>query len=166
MKKIKKNAIAKQKVIIAELRENSSSESSREIEIAKLNLMVDDYENDNNVIDEDNIHLYYEFMSDEDFLEIDINIFVNLFNDRIRIVSNSLFPNVTKSFFLMDLIKKHAKQEFKCLNKQKNGCQTIETLLITRSSLFEVIDTLKPIVEYIADIKNHEAYKSYIAKVS
>jgi hypothetical protein len=32
--------------------------------------------------------------------------------------------------------------------------------------VFGIKDTLKPLDEYIADIKNHEAYKSYIAKVS
>ena len=44
MKQIKENAIANQKKIIAELRENTSCESSREKAIEKLNLIVDDYE--------------------------------------------------------------------------------------------------------------------------
>ena len=44
MKQIKENAIANQKKIIAELRENISCESSREKAIEKLNLIVDDYE--------------------------------------------------------------------------------------------------------------------------
>ena len=69
MKQIKENAIANQKKIIAELRENTSCESSREIAIAKLNLIVDDYEKDNNVIDAVNVYLYYEFMS-QDILNI------------------------------------------------------------------------------------------------
>lgn len=73
MKQIKENAIANQKKIIAELRENTSCESSREKAIEKLNLIVDDYEKDNNTIEKDNIHLYYEFMDNESVCEFGRN---------------------------------------------------------------------------------------------
>jgi hypothetical protein len=45
---------------------NAMIESHREDLIEKLNLMIDDIENNGDLITKDNIHLYYEFMSDKD----------------------------------------------------------------------------------------------------
>jgi len=41
---------------------NAMIESHREDLIEKLNLMIDDIENNGDLITKDNIHLYYEFM--------------------------------------------------------------------------------------------------------
>ena len=45
---------------------NAMIESHREDLIKKLNLMIDDIENNGDLVTKDNIHLYYEFMSDKD----------------------------------------------------------------------------------------------------
>ena len=137
MKQIKENAIAKQKKIIAELRENTSCESSREIAIAKLNLIVDDYEKDNNIIDAENIHLYYEFMDIEQVCKIG-----------------------STKIFLSKLHDNRHEKIIQLLNIDvKILCDFRKTCI--HSYYFGVKDTMKPIHEYIADIKDSNDYKQY-----
>ena len=137
MKQIKENAIANQKKIIAELRENTSCESSREIAIAKLNLIVDDYEKDNNVIDAENIHLYYEFMDIEQVCKIG-----------------------STKIFLSKLHDNRHEKIIQLLNIDvKILCDFRKTCI--HSYYFGVKDTMKPIHEYIADIKDSNDYKQY-----
>ena len=137
MKQIKENAIANQKKIIAELRENTSCESSREKAIEKLNLIVDDYEKDNNTIEKDNIHLYYEFMDNESVCEFGRN--------------NSLLYRThdNRHLQIIDLLN----IDIKILDKYKKTC--------IHAYYFGVKDNLKPIDEYIAEIKNSNEYKEY-----
>lgn len=138
MKKIKENAIRIQKKVIAELRENSSCESSRENAIAKLNFIVDDYEKDNNVIDKENINLYYEFMSDED-LEKYKEILTELFQNRY----SQVFENVN-------------------LHVSHLAFKIIEKYYYVGQSFFGAKDTLRPIKEFISEIKEREEYISYM----
>jgi len=86
------------------------------------------------VITKDNIHLYYEFMSDEDLVtHKDVLFFI--FSDRSFYVSSSIkLPEKSISFNSKVL------------------------------SILGIKDTLKPIDEYIADIKASDAYREYIAK--
>lgn len=148
MKTIKENAIAKQKEIIAQLRENSSSESSREAEIAKLNLMVDDYEKDNNVIDKDNIHLYYEFMSDIEKKENKI-VLDSVFNRRVGKIYDFIKANSFDSLI---------KDSFVFTTVDKNN---LDDGFVISCNCFGTKDTLKPIEDYIADIKDSNDYKQY-----
>lgn len=149
MKQIKENAIAKQKKIIADLRENTSSESSREKAILKLNLILDDYEKDNCVIDAENIHLYYEFMSDEDLKKIfNWSFMSNVFGNRIIYITDIFGWRDNKKVLKLDYWKTFDKYYVK-----NND--------YTRFSFFGIMDTLKPIDEYIKEIKESEAYKNY-----
>ena len=149
MKQIKENAIAKQKKIIADLRENTSSESSREKAILKLNLILDDYEKDNCVIDAENIHLYYEFMSDEDLKKIfNWSFMSNVVGNRIIYITDIFGWRDNKKVLKLDYWKTFDKYYVK-----NND--------YTRFSFFGIMDTLKPIDEYIKEIKESEAYKNY-----
>lgn len=149
MKQIKENAIANQKKTIAELRENNSFESSIEKAILELNLMVDDYEKDNNVVDKENIHLYYKFMSDEDLKKIlNWSILSNVFSNRIIYITDIFGWRDNKKVLKLEYWKAFDKYYVK-----NND--------YTRFSFFGIIDTLKPIDEYISDIKNSDAFKEF-----
>ncbi|MFX4241092.1 hypothetical protein ACOL3H_11960 [Aliarcobacter butzleri] len=149
MKRIKENAIANQKKIIAELRENNSSESSIEKSILELNLMVDDYEKDNNVVDKENIHLYYNFMSDEDLKKIlNWSILSNVFSNRIIYITDIFGWRDNKKVLKLEYWKAFDKYYVK-----NND--------YTRFSFFGIMDTLNPIDEYISDIKNSDAFKEF-----
>jgi hypothetical protein len=137
MKQIKENAIANQKKIIAELRENTSCESSREIAIAKLNLIVDDYEKDNNVIDAVNIYLYYEFMS----------------QDILNIYGELLHPILTTRRVDVDDILNVSLEQLSFSYDRKGNW--------TSYTYFGLKDILKPIDEYIKEIKDSNDYKQY-----
>lgn len=139
MKQIKENAIANQKKIIAELRENTSCESSREIAI----LIVDDYEKDNNLIDKDNIHLYYEFMSKKDKNNTS-NILDGVFKIRLDKIKRELNIN---SVLIHDFFEYE-------MNKNNQVSMT----------LFQTKDNLKPLDEYIAEIKDSEQYKIFTSE--
>lgn len=150
MENIKLNAITNQKKIIMKIRENFGSELLREKVIEKLNLIVDDYEKDNDIIDKDNIYLYYEFMNDED-LEKYSCLLSDIFNNRlIQAFKNLSFSSDQIHIFL-------CKYTLQILSKDR---------YIKSSCIFGTKDTLKPIDEYIADIKESEAYKEYLAKKS
>lgn len=138
MENLKMSAINKQKKIIADLRENFSSETSTEKAIEKLNIIVDDYEKDKNLITKENIHLYYEFMSDEN-LKQNESLITKVLDDRFKQVCFNLGVTV-------DVI-------------QNNAWYTTYI-----NQYFGVKDTLKPINEYIEEIKASSEYKAYIEK--
>lgn len=137
---IKENAIAMQKKIIAELRENFGCESSREEAVEKLNQIVDDYEKDNNIIDEKNIHLYYVLMSKRE-LNNTSNILDGVFKLRLDKIKRKLNINsaLTDDFFEYEM------------NKHNQVTMT----------LFQIKDILKPIDEYVKEIKDCNVYKQY-----
>lgn len=99
-----------------------------------------------NGINIDNISLYYEFMSDDDKLNNSI-LLDKLFNRRMGVIYFNLkIDNFT--LWLNDILSYKADNNDFMIN----------------CSIFGIIDTLKPIDEYIEQIKQSEAYKEYIAK--
>lgn len=149
---IKEHAINTQKKIIADLRE-TGTESAREKEIEKLNLMVDDYEKDSNTINVDNVNLYYSFMNDEDVKKYNVIIAQSL--------ENRLQEIYTKLGFINKIDQSIMPYEF------SNYLDGIYTVMGTGKIPFQIIfgvkDTLRPIDEYITEIKNSEQYKNYLA---
>ncbi len=95
------------------------------------------------VIDKDNIALYYEFMSDEDF-RVNSRLLDDIFDDRFEILTNKLSFNDDG----FDFISIETKYSF-----QNIGLE-----------IFKTKDTLKPIDEYIEEIKASNEYKEYIKK--
>lgn len=104
-------------------------------------------------VDENNIHLYYKFMSEQDIIK--------------------------QGGFLLNIIRERTKELVRHFDNQvlHYGVKSIDskelTLDLPRSAVYRlkievhgIIDTLKPIEEYISEIKESEDYKSYIAKVS
>lgn len=96
----------------------------------------------------DNIHLYYKFMSSDD---LDQN------SSLIWIVISNRFQLIIDKLVLDDTIYRDDNDIllFDRVDGFKIGI-----------SFFGIKDTLKAIDEYIEEIKNSEAYKSYIAKAS
>jgi len=89
----------------------------------------------------DNIHLYYEFMSDED-LPLHHRTIRNVFYDRKNLILKYLYlTNSLNNEKLIQFIYHKYTQSF-----------------------FGIKDILKPIDEYIAEIKDSEGYGEYLAK--
>jgi len=104
-----------------------------------------DYLNGVVEITKENIHLYYEFMSDEQK-----NQHRSFISDFMANRALKTIPDVLEEFnSLVDM------GDYKRESINKKTLQII---------LFGVKDTLKPIDEYIAEIKESEEYKSYLAK--
>lgn len=97
---------------------------------------------DSIIVTKDNIHLYYEFMSDEDLL-INERVTDSVFENRRSAIKTAL--NI-KSFDLM----KYENFE--------DG-----TRFVIKISFFGIKDTLKPIDEYIKEIKASKEYIAYAA---
>lgn len=111
-------------------------------------------------ITKDNIHLYYEFMSDEDLLDNSLLLITgsNEINKRFNKVVETL--NLSKDDYCgayNDTVIygfTNGDPEFKKLNVSWGA-------FILRYEIFGIKDTLKPIDEYIKEIKESEAYKNY-----
>lgn len=105
------------------------------------------------VITKDNIHLYYEFMSDEDLENWSKNLDI-VFLERSRLlgVLKTTSDVLKDNSYILD------KYEEVTTSKYDNRFIAL--------SMFGVKDTLKPIDEYIAEIKESDAYKEYIAKTA
>lgn len=103
-----------------------------------LRLDVEDFE-----IDEKNIHLYYEFMSDEDLKKY-ADILDDIFNDRLDIIENTISFNIANYYSKTKRFKRK--------------------LYILSFSFFGVRDKLKPIDEYIKEIKDSEQYKIFTSE--
>lgn len=97
----------------------------------------------------DNISLYYEFMSDEDIYKNSM-LLDEILGDRIIKINNviPILKNVDSNYIT-----------------RINGADIKNTYFISQY-IFGIKDTLKPIDEYIEQIKQSEAYKEYIAKKS
>lgn len=93
-------------------------------------------------VDANNIHLYYKFMDNESVCE---------------------FGNKDISLFRI-----HSKRHLQIIELLNIDIKILDQYLKTciHAYYFGVKDTLKPIDDYITDIKNSDAYKSYIAKAS
>lgn len=99
-------------------------------------------------ITKDNIHLYYEFMSDEDLKAHRFEL-TFIYNSRLHTIFH--YFN-TKCNFIGN------RQDFRKLYTLDN----LQSGYITSWSIFGVQDTLKPINEYIEEIKASSEYKEYI----
>lgn len=103
----------------------------------------------------DNLHLYYQFMSDEDKFQLShykngsLN-FIDIFKKRTDYIIDVLKLSTSDFFNEFKKICFDIKDDF---NEYTIGL-----------SCFGIIDTLKPIDEYIEDIKKSDAYKTYMAK--
>jgi len=101
------------------------------------------------IIDKDNIHLYYEFMSDED-----------------RKLNAGLIENILRSQDRTHDILKQLKMVTKTdelISKKQFYATRFENSYLFKSIVyFGVKDTLKPIDEYVAEIKESSEYKEYI----
>jgi len=97
-------------------------------------------------ITKDNIHLYYEFMSDEDK------------NAHIELIDGILYSRLY--IVITDKLKIENFSRF--LNKTYGK----DTASFIAYDFFGVKDTLKPIDEYIEEIKASIEYKEYIANKS
>ena len=111
--------------------------SKNKIELKK------EYESGTVVITKDNIHLYYEFMSDDDIKEYS-SLIDDIFEDRL------------------DLLLK----EFKSLEYNQITTDKYFTFFVSGLICFGTKDTLKPIDEYIVEIKASEEYKAYTGSLN
>ena len=94
-------------------------------------------------ITKDNIHLYYEFMSDTDTWFVYNKILNGIFEDRTQKIIQEL--HLLSSYDRNFLIRSFNREgDYLSLNS------------------FGVQDTLKPIREYIEEIKESSEYKEYI----
>ena len=109
----------------------------------------------------DNISLYYEFMNDDDIFN-NIELLNSVLFDRYFYILTHFKEigficedkNVYKS------LRDWEQIQFKNKHIKRDGYKYYEI------SFFDIKDTLKPIDEYIEEIKQSEAYKEYIAKKS
>jgi len=111
------------------------------------------YENGTATITKDNIALYYEFMSDEEFRRVSIlEILLDTFNKRSTKIIYTLFPGVDET------IRDDIRDNY--LLQDRN----VSLNIVYLQTIFGVKDTLKPINQYIKEIKNSSEYKEYISK--
>ena len=100
-------------------------------------------------INSDNIHLYYQFMNNED-LEKYAVVIDDILQERLLFISQEL--NISSDILI-----------------ENSSIQTIEFQgddMYLKISIFDVLDVLKQINKYIEDIKNSNEYKSFISKAS
>ena len=101
------------------------------------------------IIKEDNIHLYYEFMSDEDIHKHLSIIHFKLKDETIDGLSRG--GNIAKA---LDIKGAELIKNSKVIPHSSGA--------VTHVLRFGVKDTLKPIDDYILEIKESEAYKAHI----
>lgn len=120
-----------------------------------------------NGINIDNISLYYEFMSDVQKIHLSHNILSIIFFERFTQISDLL--KISKTFLTDDKLintkyYKTNNTSFPDIFDDGFCFWYSNNMGIIEVSYFGIKDTLKPIDEYIAEIKENEAYKNYIAK--
>ena len=127
-----------------------------------LNVIFEDV-----VITKDNIHIYYEFMSDEKLVSDKNTMF--LISDVLETRRDAIpkyFKDVSLKnkgvFYGIDGTGTDENSIFKASDIQELDIVFGSWLL--NQVIFGVKDTLKPIDEYIADIKASSEYKEYIEK--
>ena len=112
------------------------------------------------IIDKDNIALHYESMSDEDLIK-NKTLISDIFDSRKNII-----PPFFKDIDLKGRGLWYGVEGF------NNSKQEMTELSITygnytlKQVIFGIIDTLKPIKEYIEEIKASSEYKGYIKSMS
>ena len=116
--------------------------------------IADRFDFDKVAITKDNIHLYYEFMRYED-LKTNHKILNTLFNFRYNKVEKELNKAIKRS----DV---HMRVDSTIIYPNGNSFDDNNYKAYTGLDCFGIKDTLKPIDDYIADIKESEEYKKYI----
>ena len=111
-------------------------------------------------VNKDNIHLYYEFMSDNEFYTKANDIFIEKEKKTINILREILSNRMAKT--LEKLGKETVFDGFSPF--VSIDCSKISKSLIGYS-LFGIKDTLKPIEEYTEEIKASSEYKEYALKM-
>lgn len=116
-------------------------------------------------IKQNNIALYYNSMSDIEKIHFSHTILKNEFHDRFNKISEAL--NINKSFLTDD---KLVNTKYFLTNGTPTPdvfddglCFYVPNGAVIEVSYFEIKDTLKPIDEYIAELKLSEIYKNYIS---
>jgi len=119
-----------------------------------LNRKNDYLQNDGNItITKDNIHLYYEFMSDTESKE---------YSYLLQKILHSRCKNILRNLYLIDTSTPSWQKEFeKFKQKEFYYVGGRGHYFIYKSFIFGVKDILKPIDEYIEDIKASSEYKEY-----
>ena len=110
--------------------------------------------NNNVEITKDNIHLYYEFMSDGD---------KNIHKNTIHSLLHNRAFNILRNLYIIDDTSKSMDKDFKSF-KYISLVYFNNSTIRLESSIFGIMDTLKPIDEYIAEIKESEAYKIFTSE--
>ena len=109
------------------------------------------------VITKDNIYLYYEFMSDYDkFVLANANTIENALLREVLIERNKTLNGYFSFSSFQDNFDNVKTIDYEH-NKYSNRHTTIGRIY------FGIVDTLKPIDEYIEEIKASSEYKEYIA---
>lgn len=108
-------------------------------------------------ITKENIHLYYEFMNDEDLTSISSSFLSDMLLKRQHQVVDSIGDSFFEKWYL--------KVDITSIPYiiKSTGCVGYKDI---KRSFFGVKDTLKPIEEYIKEIKESEQYKEHIADSS
>ena len=104
-------------------------------------------------ITKDNIHLYYKFMSDEDKYTHSIIIHQSFYERNKKL---ELFYTKENGYISIEIMRNIYKNTY-----VKEGICYIGECVA--QSYFGVKDTMKPIEEYIEEIKASEEYHAYIS---
>ena len=96
-------------------------------------------------VNENNIHLYYEFMSSLKKCDYGY-ILTKIFTNRFHIINDKIILNATSIKY--------------------ETVTSINYMYLLSQSIYGVEDTLKPIDDYITEIKDSSEYKEYIASLA
>ena len=104
-------------------------------------------------ITKDNVHLYYKFMSDEDKYTHSIIIHQSFYERNKKL---ELFYTKENGYISIEIMRNIYKNTY----VKEGTCYIGECVA---QSYFGVKDTMKPIEEYIEEIKASEEYHAYIS---
>ena len=96
-------------------------------------------------VNENNIHLYYEFMSSLKKCDYG-DILTKIFTNRLHLINDKIILNATAIKY--------------------ETVTSINYMYLLSQSIYGVEDTLKPIDDYITEIKDSSEYKEYIASLA
>lgn len=108
-------------------------------------------------ITKDNVHLYYEFMSDEEIKSLD--------SSNLRDIKTGTPVISTILSGRMIAVRETLSIHPAILDNYKKYTFGLNDSVLSQS-IFGVKDLLKPIDEYIAEIKESDIYKNYVANKS